>query len=673
MANAPITVYDLNMNKVAYLENAYTVGYEMPLNALWTASFSLPINDPKNAECLPLRYVEIFDGGQRIDLFRIIPNVMSRDGDRITYNCEHVLATLLDDLLFQFHTVGNLGFYTTDVINYVLTKQSVTRWQRGDIQFAHQFEYTWENESLLGALVSIPKPFTAEFLWTWNTTTFPWKLNLVQPSQAVEAYIRYGANMQGIEKTIDPTSICTRIYPMGYGEGVNQLLISDVNGGLPYLDADTISTYGIVAKTFVDRRFTSAETLKAQGQAILTKLKIPRVSYTVKASELFAITKDPLDRFNTGSLVRVIDQEIGEDFIIRVVNKRRSDVLGSPGDVELEIANQGLDVTNEIADLQTRQRIGEVYAQGATNIDSHDFADNCDQTHPATLRFWIPEEAVRINKLMLSYESQPFRAYERSIASAPATTSGASSITTTGASSITTTGASSITTTGASSITTTGASSITTTGASSSTTTSSTSVIGDTLPVVSYEGSLVNPGTMSTVPDHNHGITSGTQLMVLGGGSVTFSASGSHSHNVGVHNHLFESESHFHGMNHTHDMPHYHSMPHTHEMPHYHSMPHTHDMPHTHSIPAHTHGIEYGIFEGVTPTSITVRVDGNVVPGLGVAEESVDIIPYLAKDGEGRVTRGTWHTIQITPNSLGRIVSSVVSQIFVQSRGGGDY
>jgi hypothetical protein len=108
-------------------------------------------------------------------------------------------------------------------------------------------------------------------------------------------------------------------------------------------------------------------------------------------------------------------------------------------------------------------------------------------------------------------------------------------------------------------------------------------------------------------------------------------------------------------------------------MDHYHEMDHTHGMDHTHEIPAHSHGIEFGIFEGPTPNAVTVKVDGTMVPGLGTNEQDVDIIPYLSKDEEGRIQRGTWHTIEIAPNSLGRIVASVNTQIFIQSRGGGNY
>lgn len=175
---------------------------------------------------------------------------------------------------------------------------------------------------------------------------------------------------------------------------------------------------------------------------------------------------------------------------------------------------------------------------------------------------------------------------------------------------------------------------------------------------------------MNFAGEHDHGIPPGTQLAVAGGGYVVWSQSSGHAHSM-------YSVSHTHTVSdHTHlvtipDHAHLVTIPdHVHVV----VIPdHTHGMDHTHTIPAHTHGIEYGIFEGPTPTTLTVRVDGNVVPGLGTSADEVDITPYLAKDAGGRIQRGTWHTIEIAPNSLGRIVATVLTQIFVQSRGGGNY
>ena len=231
----------------------------------------------------------------------------------VTYQCEHVLGTLLDDILFQYHTIGNTGIYTSDVIQYILSKQIVQRWQLGTVEFTQQFEYNWENENLLGALFSVPKLFDGGYMLTWDTTSYPWTLNLVKPSNDIQARIRYGVNMQGIEKKVDPSNVVTRIYGLGYGEGVNQLTFSDINGGVTYLDTEPeiIQRYGIMQTVYVDRRVQYPETLMASCRALLDELKHPRISYIVQASELYAITKDPIDKFRTGALIQSITPRSG--------------------------------------------------------------------------------------------------------------------------------------------------------------------------------------------------------------------------------------------------------------------------------------------------------------------------------------------------------------------------
>lgn len=638
MRKSYVTIYDLQMRKVAYLENAFGIQYETPMNALWTVSFSLPANDPKNAECKPLYFVEIFDESERLELFRIMPSKLrrGRSSDTITYECEHVLGTLLDDILFQYHTIGNLGVYTEEVLEYILSKQSIQRWRLGTVEFAHQFEYNWENENLLGALFSVPKPFVDEYMWTWDTTTYPWTLNLVRPSNEIQAYIRYGVNMHGIERLIDPSNVVTRIYGLGYGEGVNQLTFAEINDGKPYLDAEPefIEKYGLMQTVFVDRRFQYPETLLARCQALLNELKQPRVTYVVQASELYALTKDPIDKFKTGAMIRVIDNEIGEDVTFRVLNVRKQDVIGAPGNVEIEIANRPQDIAGSIADLRNRQYVNEVYAQGATNIDTQTFADNCDPDHPAVLRFFVPEETVRINKVLLSFGVEPFRAYSKAIEGgggiATSTESGGGSTPTTS----------------------TEPSKIQTT--STAPTTVESSSTSNTWEL--YKINVIE--ATSGVPNHSHGIPNGTVLQTVGGGSVVFYEAGAHQHSLQAdhkhdvtipgHNHIVELPAH----NHTVVIP-----------------PHNHDI----TLPNHTHEIEYGIYQGPTPTSVSIDVDGNSISGLETNGDEIDLIPHLSKDEGGKIKRGTWHEIKITPNSLGRIVASVTIQLFVQSRGGGDY
>ena len=88
---------------------------------------------------------------------------------------------------------------------------------------------------------------------------------------------------------------------------------------------------------------------------------------------------------------------------------------------------------------------------------------------------------------------------------------------------------------------------------------------------------------------------------------------------------------------------------------------------------AHTHNITYGIYEGGHAESITVKVDGTTVPAADITGDELDVVSYMDKDQDGKITRGTWHTIELVPDQLTRIEANLFAQVFVQSVGGGDY
>jgi hypothetical protein len=100
---------------------------------------------------------------------------------------------------------------------------------------------------------------------------------------------------------------------------------------------------------------------------------------------------------------------------------------------------------------------------------------------------------------------------------------------------------------------------------------------------------------------------------------------------------------------------------------------HTHTVSaHTHTIQDHTHDIEFGIYEGATASKATIKVDGTTIP-TQTDYDNIDIVSYLSKDDSGKILRNTWHTVEILPNTMSRIVAALFSQTFCNSRGGGDY
>ncbi len=647
------------MNLMAILENAYKIGYVKETNNLWTCYFSLPLTDPKRLEVKPKRFIELYDHDKYIGKFIINPKktVKNESDQSITYNCEHVWSTLHSDVLFRYHQLTN--WTTKDALQYLINQQETKHWKLGTVEFTRYFHYAWENEdSLLNALVSVPKPFNESYVWTWDDTKYPFTLNLVRATDEKVDVIRYGKNLKGIEKEEDPTGLITRIYPLGYGEGINQLGIEKVNGGVPYLQAEQsiIDKYGIHKRIWADRRFEDAESLKASGGGLLDTYKKPLVTVSVECIDYELIDPYKLVKYDVSKIVGVYDEDTDTNDDLRIMKITKPDIYGDPSNIQFEIGNVRDDIGATITDLQKKQLVNDTYAQGSTNIDSRDFQDNCDPEHPAVIRFQIPNDVMNVNELLLTFETLRFRAYERAIKGGGAVVASTSS----GGATVGSTSSGGATVGSTSS----GGATVSSTSSGGGTVKASSSG-GDHVHKMFHGGGIV-PAEPTTIGLYtafsDPGRNTAASFYAKGTGSsfYTHGSSGSHTHDISLpdHSHSISIPDHSHSIsipNHTHDI----SIPN-----------HTHDI----QLPDHTHEIEFGIFElNETPSKVTITVDGNVLPLDSMSGQDINLVPYLAKDNSGKLQRGRYVEIKITPNKLARINATVTGRLFIQSRSGGTF
>lgn len=670
-----LNIYNSNLQKVAVLQNAHNILEDERLNAVGSLTFDLPFSDTKASHCEPFFFAQ-YEGGQ---LHRILKPKRKRSNTSIrSYVCEHVIATLIDDVIFGYEVIGGRGMYTSDVINYILTKQTVKRWVLGECDFHHQFEYGLENENLLAALWSIPNRFTQPYMWSFDTSSYPWRLSLkmIDENAQPQYYIRAAKNLLTSETESDYANICTRLYPLGYGEGINQLNVKEVNGGLPYIQSDdaVVAKYGgaPISRILVDRRYEDAQSLLEYGRAQLKGLEQPVLSTSVSVADLYRITQADYDKAEIGRVV-LLTEDNTKTYITGISRKWDSD-----GDMSLTIANKPADIAGTIADLADRQRIESVYSQGATQIYAQSVQANATPDIGAVIRFYIPDDMRIINYVKAKITLDRFRSYSKATAGGGRTTrtssAGGNQTTTSGSGGdsrqTSSAGGDSTTTSSsggeATSTSTNGGGASTTSGASSEAT---TTVVGEKLSTskqVAGGGSgYTTSVTVSSLDSrHNH------QFTLLGT---------SHSHSLA---------NHAHGMSHTHSVTvqgHTHSVSvpgHTHSVSlpsHTHSVTipsHTHsitirDHTHTIEIPDHAHSIEQGIFEFGRPTSAAIYANG-VKKADMTTEGELDISVYLTND-QKKIPRGSWLEVEVVPNDLAYVTIDIVIKGFVQSRGGSIY
>lgn len=618
---------DVNRRAIAYLENAYDVSYEKEANSIWSASFSLPLSDSKVSKVKQLGYVEIVDvDGEYIGLFRVMPELTTVNADRaeVKFELKHVLSTLMDSVMFKYHEIPP-NTATRETIEYLLNLQKVKHWKLGRCDFEKYFQYSWENENgLVDALWSVPKPFVDEYMWTYDTTTYPWVLNLIKPDLNVTARLRESHNLKGFKIEKNPNQLVNRVYPLGSGEGVNQLNIKKVNPtGQAYIEnAQSIIDNGLIEYIWVDRRFTDAKSLMQSAQSLLTKFSQPIVSWEIDAVDLLKCVTLPgekvpkIDELRLGKVIQIRTEKFGI-VNLRILKESKSDVFGDSGNIKLSIGNVLTDLGTTQADIERKIEINQLYSQGATNILNYDKADNADENYPVKFRIYIDDDVVKINTCELTFETTKFRAYSKTLKASgkvvKSTSSGGGSV-----------------------------QSATSQAAGQSTQTSSANgshrhrVFIDQTDFVGPQS--FKDGIFSA---YGYGFFG---IKTTGGGDIyTEQAADNHTHTV-------TTPSHTHNVSIT--IPN-----------------HTHDI----DIPEHTHEIQYGIYEDSDVADIvTVTVDGNAIPGTDTSKERFNIVEYLSKSTDGTINRG-WHEIKMTPNKRARIEAQITMRVFIKSQLGGEF
>lgn len=389
-----LEIFDKNRRRIAILENAFSVSESIGLNGLSTLEFQLPFEDKKAEYCQAFNMVRM-NGGE---LYRIVFVGESEEDSSVkTYQCEHMLSSLLNTSLYGLHIVGNVGVYTRDVIKYVLSKQK--DWVLYECDFSRQFEYAWEQETLFSAILSVSNRFVEKYKWVTDTTVYPWRLSLkrIDTTALPKAYIRRGFNRMSLTTGIDYKSIVTRLYALGAGEGVNQISIP---GKYIQSPQKFIDKYGLIESIWTDRRYTSEKTLKEAAEAILAEIQEPYIEYSV----------DFIGDFEVGDIVQIVGET--KSFIVQ-----KNVEYGDAQNISYKIANKPYDVAQSLADLKERQRIESTYSQGATQIYAQSLQGNASNQEGLVINFFIPEDMRFVNEVIAKIKLESFRTYSKTAAS----------------------------------------------------------------------------------------------------------------------------------------------------------------------------------------------------------------------------------------------------------------
>ena len=135
--------------------------------------------------------------------------------------------------------------------------------------------------------------------------------------------IRVAKNLQTIEQEKDPTSIISRLIPLGnkLEDSEERLTIESVNNGIKYIDdIAAIEEFGVIVDSVTWDNVTDSSNLLRKGQDYLKENNRIKKKYKVTALDLSTIGLD-FDSFEVGNSYPVINPLMSINENLRVIEK----------------------------------------------------------------------------------------------------------------------------------------------------------------------------------------------------------------------------------------------------------------------------------------------------------------------------------------------------------------
>lgn len=299
------------------------VSVKINLTPLSTATMTLPEGEPT----VGIRnWIELYGRYGSLGKYRV-SSVKTDYGDSQTVALEHGIATLGDYLTAASTTLTGTPYA---IMGTLLGCQSL--WTRGTIPNTGSYTVKVDRSNVLSAVLDLLKQMTG-YMLTYDFTTWTVGIALMESTPSCECRMR--RNVENVRITVDDNDLCTRVYAVG------------LTGG--YMDADTVSTWGVIAKSLGTPDDAAAADVQAYAAQYLAEYKNPRVSIEISAQDMAAKTGETIDAFGIGKLCRVALPDWSYTTDQRVVSVNYPDLLGDPNNVQLSLSTAPRDLSRTLA------------------------------------------------------------------------------------------------------------------------------------------------------------------------------------------------------------------------------------------------------------------------------------------------------------------------------------
>lgn len=331
---------DKNLHEVARLRLS-ALSAISNLSPISTATMEVPEGEPAVGVH---DFVEVFGPDGNLGVFRVASARTSyRNSQQLSL--EHALCTLADDLtpgstrnedndVVDFKIEGTISKIVSTILGY----QTKQRWKVGTIEnTGKEFSLVVDRETLLDAVISANNLQEGYGIFP-DTSTYPWTLNIRKLETTPSSECRMTRNAPGVTIAYEDSDLVTRAYHTALPGG--------------YLDADTVSTWGVIAQEIPVQDDAVPEEVLEYAQKFLADRKNPRVSVEVDGLYLAQITGEPLDAFKPGQLCRVALPDYGVTVNERIVSVHFPDLVGMPEQVTISLSTSPRTLSRDLASIK---------------------------------------------------------------------------------------------------------------------------------------------------------------------------------------------------------------------------------------------------------------------------------------------------------------------------------
>ena len=314
-------VLDSNGAWEAVLENAYDIILTGEVNGEDTLSFSIPFQDEKRAYIDNEKKIQIVDD---VYIIRTVTDTRDTDGTIIT--SVYAEAEFYDLTYSVRKEEKEFDAATADeAMAYALEG---TEWSVGTVTVSTKRTWTCSETNALSILRQVADLHGGDLVFDC-----PNRLVHLYTFSGTDsgALFSYRKNMKDIERTVDTTSLVTRLYAYG----ADGMTFADINDGKAYVEDFSYSSEVRISSLDCSS-FTNPYQMLEYAKMRLADYCEPTISYVLNAMDLSVLTDYAHESWALGDYVRVEDKDLGISVTTRVV--RREYNLQEPWNTVLELS-----------------------------------------------------------------------------------------------------------------------------------------------------------------------------------------------------------------------------------------------------------------------------------------------------------------------------------------------